>query len=116
MSTYIPAAVQDALRQAQNAEMKQKNRLRVQMEDKVFPILHMWQDGFAVEVGTVPPLRGLVDLYEGSRHLSQCLIVAADEEHGEMRYDFKRATAATEQPPVDFYRAPDAPAGLLPTW
>ncbi len=114
MSTYISMAVQDALHQAHTSKMKHKNRLRVQIDDKFFPVLHMWNDGFAVEAITVPQLRGLVDLYEGSRHLSQCLIVAANEEYGEVRYDFKRSTAATEQPPVDFYRAPDAPAGLLP--
>ncbi len=67
----------------------------------------------SVEEENAPQLRGLVDLYDGSRHLSQCLIVASEAEGGEMRYEFKRSTAASDSAPIDFYRAPDAPVGLL---
>ncbi len=113
MTTFIPKAVQDALDQARIDGLKKKNRLRVHAGDEVYPVLRLWTGGFSVEAETVPQLRGLVDLYDGTRQLSQCLIVASEEEGGEMRYEFKRATAASEKAPLDFYRAPDAPVGLL---
>ncbi len=113
MTTFIPKAVQEALDQARLLGFKSKNRLRVHMGDEIYPVLRLWSGGFSVEAGGVPQLRGLVDLYDGARHLSQCLIVASEEEAGEMRYEFKRATAASETAPLDFYRAPDAPVGLI---
>ncbi|TNJ41141.1 hypothetical protein [Phaeobacter sp. B1627] len=113
MTTFIPQSVQDALDMARRQGLKKKNRLRVHVGDEIFPVLRQWDGGFCVEADRVPQLRGLVDLYEGSRHLSQCLIVASEADSGEMRYEFKRATAASEKAPLDFYRAPDAPIGLL---
>lgn len=113
MTTYVPQAVQDALDAARLGGMKRKSRLRVQVDGSVFPVLRMWKTGFSVEEATAPQLRGLVDLYDGARHLSQCLIVASEAEGGEMRYEFKRATPASENAPLDFFRAPDAPVGLI---
>ena len=113
MTTYVPKSVQDALDKARIEGMKKKNRLRVHVGDEIYPVLRLWDRGFSVEEETVPQLRGLVDLYDGARHLSQCLSVASEAEAGEMCYDFKRATAAAETAPLDFYRAPDAPVGLL---
>lgn len=113
MTTYVPKAVQDALDAARIQGMKKKSRLRVQVGETQFPVLRMWKDGFSVEEADAPQLRGLVDLYDGARHLSQCLIVASEADGGEMRYEFKRATAAADKAPLDFYRAPDAPVGLI---
>lgn len=113
MTTFIPKAVQDALDQARIDGLKKKNRLRVHVGEEIYPVLRLWTGGFSVEDDVVPQLRGLVDLYDGARHLSQCLIVASEEEGGEMRYEFKRATAVSDRAPLDFYRAPDAPIGLL---
>ncbi|WP_417838805.1 hypothetical protein [Tritonibacter scottomollicae] len=113
MTTYVPKSVQDALDKARLQGMKKKNRLRVHAGEEIYPVLRQWTDGFSVEAEVVPQLRGLVDLYDGTRHLSQCLIVASEAEAGEMRYEFKRATAAADSAPLDFYRAPDAPVGLL---
>lgn len=113
MSTYVPKAVQDALDHARLHKARSKSRFRVQIGEDVFPVLRLWDSGFAVEAETASHLRGLVDLFDGSRHIFQCLIVASEEEADEMRYDFKRATLAADQAPLDFFRAPDAPIGLL---
>ncbi|MFV1495696.1 hypothetical protein VWY34_04410 [Phaeobacter sp. JH20_02] len=113
MTTFVPKSVLDALDAARLDGMKRKSRLRVSVDDHMFPVLRMWKDGFSIEAADAPQLRGLVDLFDGSRHLSQCLIVASDEEGGEMRYEFKRATPASDKAPLDFYRAPDAPVGLI---
>ncbi|KAE9628952.1 hypothetical protein [Parasedimentitalea maritima] len=113
MSTYLPKEVQDGLDAARLAALKKSSRLRVLVDDEVYRVLRMWKDGFAVEEGITPKLRGLVDLYDGTNHLYQCLIIAVEAEAGEMCYEFKRSTVAADKAPLDFYRAPDAPVALL---
>ncbi|MEM7091313.1 MAG: hypothetical protein AAF496_17305 [Pseudomonadota bacterium] len=113
MSTYISKEVRADLEAARLAGLKKVSRLRVEAGENYYQVLHLWRNGFAVEAETTPPLRGLVDLYDGVRHLYQCLIVASEEEGVEMRYEFKRNTAAADQAPLDFYREPDAPIALL---
>lgn len=113
MTTYVPKAVQEALDAARVSGLKKKSRLRVAVDDGYFPVLRTWENGFSVEEEFIPQLRGLVDIYDGSRHVSQCLIVASEAEGGEMRYEFKRETAAADTAPLDFYRPPNAPVGLL---
>jgi len=113
MSEYLPKEVRDGLELARKQDLKRKSRLRVHLGDDVFPVLRMWDTGFALDAENAPHLRGLVDLYEGSRHLYQCLIVASSEENGEMICDFKRHTAAVDKAPLDFYREENAPVALL---
>ncbi|CUK16185.1 hypothetical protein RUE5091_03961 [Ruegeria denitrificans] len=113
MSTYVSKEISAELDAARIAGLKKTSRLRVEFGDNTFKILRLWKDGFTVEAETTPQLRGLVDIYDGARHLYQCLIIADDEEAGEMRYEFKRSTAAADKAPLDFYRAPDAPIALL---
>jgi hypothetical protein len=113
MDTFLPKSLQDDLDAANLARARKASRLRVVAGEFTFPVLRLWKDGFAVETAAVPPLRGLVDLYRGADHLYQCLIVASEEEAGEMRYEFKRSTAAADRAPLDFYREPDAPVALI---
>ncbi|OED48418.1 hypothetical protein [Leisingera sp. S232] len=114
MNTYVPKAVQEALDTARLQGMRRKSRLRVMADNELYPVLRLWKTGFSVETDTAPMLRGLVDIYDGARHVSQCLIVAGEEEGGEMCYEFKRATPAADRAPLDFYKSPDSPAGLIP--
>ena len=113
MTTYLPKNVRDDLDAAQLAGLRKRSRLRVITGDKSFRVLRLWRAGFSVEASDAPALRGLVDLYDGATHLYQCLIVASEEERGEMRYEFKRSTPAADEAPVDFSRDPDAPRGLI---
>ena len=113
MSTYLSKEVLEGLAAARLASLKKASRLRVETGTDTYAVLRLWGDGFAVEAEQVLPLRGLVDLYDGAHHLYQCLIVASEEDAGEMRYDFKRSTAASDTAPLDFYRDPDAPVALL---
>jgi len=113
MSTYLPKEVQEGLDQARMRDLKKKSRLRVHVDDAAFPVLKLWETGFSLDADNAPHLRGLVDLYDGARHLYQCLIIASEEEHGQMRYDFKRNTAAVDKPALDFARDENAPIALL---
>ncbi len=113
MSTFLSKEVREGLAAARMASLKKASRLRVHTGEDMFTVLKLWTDGFAVESESTPPLRGLVDVFDGAHHLYQCLIVASEEDAGEMRYEFKRSTAASDDAPLDFYRDPDAPIALL---
>lgn len=74
----------------------------------------MTEDGLAVDAKMTPPLRGLVDIFEGATHLYQALIVASERDGGLMRYKFKRNAPALRAAPPDFELSHPQPAGLLP--
>lgn len=112
MEAIFSKEIQAGLDQARMDALKKSSRLRVQVDGKVHPVLRMWKTGFALE-SDAPALRGFVDLYDGSIHLFQCLIITSDDEKGERRYEFKRATPVSEKPAVDFEVAEDAPTGLI---
>ncbi|MEP2531106.1 hypothetical protein [Shimia sp.] len=113
MSTYISPEIQAGLDAARKKAMRRRNKLRVETGEHSFRVLRFQEDGFTLDVEDAPHLRGLVDLYDGGRHFLQCLIVASEEQDGEMRYEFKRATAVTDRPPVDFELGEFVPAGLI---
>lgn len=112
MEAVFSKEIQAGLDRARLEGLKRSSRLRVQVDGKMQPVLRMWKTGFAVEAD-VPVLRGFVDLYDGSLHLFQCLIVNSDEDAGERQYEFKRVTAVAEKPAVDFELAENAPVGLI---
>lgn len=112
MEAFFSKEIQAGLEQARVASLKKASRLRVSVDGQIQPVLRMWKTGFAMEADA-PALRGLVDIYDGSIHLFQCLIMTSEEEAGERRYEFKRATAVAERPAVDFEVAQNAPIGLI---
>lgn len=115
MLEFLPHYVREGLEAARKRDERKRSRLRVHVGDAVYPILRMWQDGFALDAGQVPGrLRGLVDIYDGSRHISQCLIVASAVENGQVICEFKRSTAVTDRPALDYFRDENAPVGYLP--
>lgn len=115
MLEFLPKEVREGLEAARMRDLKKRSRLRVQVGDAVYPVLRFWHDGFALEAGLSPSkLRGLVDVYDGSRHVLQCLIMASSIENGELVCDFKRATPVADKAPLDFWRDENAPVGYLP--
>lgn len=113
MSEYLPKEVREGLEQARKQKLRKKSRMRVKTGGQTFTILRFWEKGFALDADDTPNLRGLVDLFDGSRHLSQCLIVASEEEGGERVFEFKRATPHSDVPAVDYEIAEDAPVALI---
>ena len=114
MSEYLPREGRAGLELARKAQRRKTSRLNVKVGDQTFAILRYWDDGFSVDPVEASGLRGLVDVYEGARHLSQCLIVASSEEAGEMVYEFKRATPHMDHAPADYEIDAEAPVALLP--
>ncbi len=113
MTTFLPPDVQAGLDAARKKSLLRNNRLRIEAGDEEYRILRAWENGFALESDDAPYLRGLVDMYDGARHICRCLIVASGEEHGEKYFEYKLMTEATGEQPLDFYRPPDAPVALL---
>ena len=114
MLEFLPQDVRDGLDVAQRRAAKRRSRLRVQVGEAVYPILRLHEDGMVIDAGMAPHLRGLVDIYDGSRHLCTALIIASTVENGELRCDFKRSTKVTDRPALDFWQDENAPVALLP--
>jgi len=113
MSTYLSPEVQAGLDVARKAALKKSHRLRIEADGQVWRVLRAWEDGFSLDLEEAPHLRGLVDLYNGTDLVSQCLIIASEEEGHEIRFEYKRMTDAVSEQPLDFYRSPDAPVALI---
>jgi hypothetical protein len=60
-------------------------------------------------------LRGLIDVYDGTNQIFECLIVASSVENGELICEFKRSTPVADKAPLDFWRDENAPVGYLPS-
>ncbi len=114
MSVYLSREVREGMDLARKEAQRKSSRLRLRIGDQSFTILRLWDDGFALTDDAPAPPRGYADIYDGSRHLSQCLIVASGNEPGERHFEFKRATAAQDSAPRDYAPDDPAPAGLLP--
>ena len=113
MTDYLSPEIEAALKAARKAAMKKSSRLRVQMGETQYPILKLWDKGFALDVSGAPKLRGLVDIYDGTKHLMNGLIIATEAEGDMMHYEFKRATQAQDKPPLDYERDENAPVALI---
>jgi len=109
----LPSHVLEGLRAARRRDYARKNRLCVHSGDEVFRVVRFWESGFALDAKTAPPLRGYVDIFDGGRHIYQCLVIFSAQEHGERIYEFKRLTPVLETPPVDYWQGTLVPAGLL---
>lgn len=110
----LPKDLVAGLRSADLADKRRQTRLRIHTGDDILPVLRRWRGGFSLDAEQITLLRGLVDLYEGSRHLSTCLIVASEIEAGELICTVKRETAVTDRAALDFARDENAPIALLP--
>ena len=113
MLESLPQSIQNELQASQLKAAAKKSRLRVEVNGQSYRIVSMTDTGLVLDVEDAPKLRGLVDIYDGGRHVSQCLIVAVSQDGGQMVYDFKRNTAAGDGAPLDFERLEDAPIALL---
>lgn len=114
MLEHLPQEIRDGLELARQRAARRRARLLVQIGDAAFPVLRLWQGGFAVDAAKVPALRGHVDLHEGGRHILRALIVASRVEAGELICEFKRQAPVMDGPALDYWRDPERPVALLP--
>ncbi len=115
MLEYLPEDIRRGLETARKRATRKGSRLCVHVGEQVYPILTLGDTGFTVDMQHVPKLRGLVDIYDGPRHLSHALIIAASEDGQTMTYDFKRESLVSTSQIRDYVEERDTPAGYLAT-
>ena len=76
--------------------------LVLQAGSRRFPILDLDHESCLIEAPDSAALRGFADIYDGERHLAQCLILLAAPEGDLLRCTFKRRTASRLDPPADY--------------
>jgi hypothetical protein len=113
MLEFLPKEVRDGIEAARKRDQRRRSKLHARVGDAVFPILRFWDEGFALDASLSQPLRGLVDIYDGGRHIFQCLVIASTAENGELVCDFKRSTAVSDRPPLDYWLDAVIPTGLI---
>ena len=115
MLEFLPNEIRDGLESARLRKLKRKSRLRIRVNGEVYPVLRLWEGGFALTAEGAPRLRGLVDLYDGANHILECLIIASVEEEGQIICEFKRYTPVSDRPPLDYWQEEGRPVGYLPS-
>lgn len=113
MLEVLPKEVRDGLEAAQRRDARRRARLRVQVGQAMFQVRRLSDDEMELDASLTPHLRGLVDLFDGARHVAQCLIVASRQENGVLICGFKRVTTVTDGPALDYWRDENAPVALL---
>ena len=113
MTTFLSKEVVQGIQEAKRRSLRRSNRLRVRADDQMIKVLKYWRNGFTLEAKQGQVLRGLVDLYDGSKHLYQCLIMASKIDGTQVHYEFKRSTLTAPKAPVDFERDSNAPIALI---
>ncbi len=113
MNDILPEAVRQGLEQARKAALHRNDRLSVHDGEDVFRILRFWDSGMSVAAKHAGKLRGRVEIYDGARHLYQCLLENGHAEGDEMVFDFKWLNPVTASAPVDFELPEFTPAALI---
>ena len=113
MNDFLPDAVRQGLEQARKNALRRSTRLCVHDGDDVYAIRRLWAGGFALDANVADKVRGRVEIYDGSRHLYQCLIVDSADEGDERVFDFKWLHPVKETAPVDYEQPNFVPAGLI---
>lgn len=101
---FLPREVIAALHEARQKANRSSSRLHVEVAGERWRVLRRWRGGFALDAAKATHLRGNVDLFDGSRHLAQCLIVASEVVDGELICTSKRETKVSLAAPLDFVR------------
>lgn len=113
MYSFLPEAVRLGLEEARKSALRRKGRLAVHDGDKTYRVRRLWDGGFALDLDATDKLRGHVDIYDGPKHLYQCLVMSSADDGDERIFEFKWITPAATQAPVDFVRPDFVPAGLI---
>ena len=115
MNDVLPQAVQDGLDAARKAALQRNDRLCVHDGDNIYRIVGFWNDRLSLAAADAHKLRGRVEIYDGARHLYQCLIVNSRIEGDVCLFDFKWLHPVADRAAVDFELPNFVPAGLIAT-
>lgn len=102
MDIFLPKGFEPSKARAPKSRPVRVCRLGVEVDGIRYPVLRRWDAGFAVAAGDVPVLGGVVDLFDGSEHLHQCLISGHETVNDERIFRVKRAVGVDYAAAVQF--------------
>lgn len=114
MFAFLPAEVRAGLERARKRAPARSRRLSLHLGDAVFPILRIWDDGFAIDAERMTKLRGYVEIHEGSRPILTCLILAAEVADGQLICTYKWSAPVRDSAALDYELDEDRPRLRLP--
>ena len=85
--------------------------LRVVSGHVSWPIRRIWSDGFSLAIGQ--QIRGLVDVFDGERHVFSCLACENGTDGDEQLFVIQQRNKGHAHAPRDFASEADVPAGAL---
>lgn len=100
MDIFLPNGFQPSARTGLSSRTRPR-ACSVKAGEAVFPVLRIWDGGFAVAADLVPVLSGLVDLYDGTEHLGQYAIRRCETAMSERSFVVRRA------PSVNYAAVPE---------
>lgn len=93
MDVFLPKGFEPGLSRARPSLGQRTMTLCVVMGGVHYPVLRRWAGGFAASATDVPVLEGVVDLFNGTEHLGQCLITGSETDGDARVYKVKQAAA-----------------------
>ena len=88
-------------------------RLRLKSAGRTIDVVEAWADGFSIDSNGPQPQRGIVDLFDGARHIRHGLIYQTGADEAHVTFAFKSAHDPRMAQPCDFARAEDGPVALI---
>ncbi len=113
MNDILPEAVRMGLEKARKAALHRGGRLCVHDGDDVYRIFKFWDGGFSISADAGDKLRGRVEIYDGAKHLYQCLIVGSEIEGDARVFEFKWLHPVADKAPADYALPEFVPAGFI---
>jgi len=92
MDVFLPQGFVAGVGRGKTHGAKRVSQMSVQAGGTRYPVSRRWDTGFAVSASEVPPLKGVVTLYDGVEPVGECLIMNSQELEGELVFTIKRAT------------------------
>ena len=90
---------------SENATLRKKSRMWVEFDGICTQFCVCGNVGLRwMQCG--PALRGFVDVFEGGEHNPSVLIIASNEENGELQFEFKRYFIRTRAPGAGLCQTP----------
>ena len=104
MDEYILDKVIETKSKAEPSKSKEYIEFFVKFKGKKFPITYFDKKVLEIETTLAPNLRGLVDIYRAGKYYAQCLIVVSSSNGFRTRYEYKRYTEKSANPPNDYIK------------
>ena len=105
MDDYILDKIGENEEKSKEYKRKEYIEFFVKFKGEKYPITYFDKDFLEVETTLAPKLRGLVEIYRANKYCAQCLIVLSSSNGFRTRYEYKRYTEKSKNPPSDYIKS-----------